>query len=258
MGLRARVQQFVDHDYFQRSVLILIMLNGAILGIEAMPRFHATIAFDLLFVDRILLTFFVIELILRIFAGGANFFKSPWNLFDFFVICGSLVAMSGVSALRVLRVFRVLMLISTIPKLRFVVTALLESIPGIASVGFLVLLILYVAAVMATFMFGAAFPNYFGNLFLSMYTLFQVLTLEGWVQIANAVLKDYPWSWVFFVSFILVATFTLLNLFVAIVVSVLEREEGATSDLILQESRMLREEIKALHEKVDSLERKLR
>ncbi len=257
MSTREKIGRIVEHRHFQRGVLFLIILNAVILGIEATPEIHASLGLNLMMLDRVVLCLFVLELALRIFAGGFSFFRDPWNSFDFLVIGASLIALNGVSALRVLRVLRVLMVISAIPKLRVVVTALLESIPGIASVGFLVLLILYVAAIMATFMFGAAFPDYFGTLFRSMYTLFQILTLEGWVEIANTVLVEYPWSWVYFVTFILVATFTLLNLFVAIVVSVLEREDSPASDQILQESRLLREEIKGLHAKIDDLEKRL-
>ena len=162
---------------------------------------------------------------------------------------------SAFTVLRALRVLRVLRLVSLVPSMRGVVGALLKALPGMASIIGLMGLVLYVSAVMATKLFGAISPELFGNLGASLFTLFQVMTVEGWPDIARGVMAQSPYAWIFFVVYLLIATFMVLNLFIAVVVNAMQaqvtedlKDEGeAQTRVILEEVRALRRDIEALH-----------
>ena len=220
---------------------------------------YRSAVFGLLIIGSLIaLAIFTIEVTLRLTAHGRRFFREPWSVFDFSVVAIALVpAAEGFAVLRTLRVLRALRLISAVPRMRLVVEALLSAIPGISSILALLLLIFYVAAVMATKLFGAAGPEWFGSVARSFFTLFQIMTLEGWADIARALMVTVPWAWAFFVPFILIVTFTVLNLFIAVVVSAMQsghdaeltRENQAAHDErseILAEIRELRRELRQL------------
>ena len=177
---------------------------------------------------------FVVELVLRIASYGRDigaFFRNGWNVFDFVVVAIALVPASGpLAVFRALRVLRVLRLVSAIPKMRFVIESLLRSLPGLGSIAMLLVVLFYVFAVVATKLFGAAVPQWFGTLWGSAFSLFQVMTLEGWAEIAREVMQVHPLAWIFFIAFILVATFTVLNFFIALIVKAMEEPvtAGAT------------------------------
>lgn len=233
-GLRTRIEKLVAEKWFIHGITTLILINAVTLGLETSPTVMATYGGALHMMDQVILTLFVAEILLKIFALGGRFFKNGWNIFDLLIIGVSLVSASGPFAiLRTLRVFRVLRLISTVPRLRRVITALLTAIPGMASVMMILLIIFYVTAVMATQTFGVnadpELQKYFGDIGNSMFTLFQIMTLEGWNDIAAAVLPLYPMAWIFFVVFITVASFAVLNLFIGIIVdamNLMHDEEG--------------------------------
>jgi voltage-gated sodium channel len=153
-------------------------------------------------------------------ARGLNFFKDPWCLFDFVVIAIALIpASESLSVLRSLRVLRVLRLINKVQSMRKVVKGLLGSLASLGSVIGLMLIVFYVSAVVSTNLFSKEFPDWFGNLGASFFTLFQVMTLESWSEgIARPVMEKFPYSWIFFISFIMIATFTVVNLFIAAIV----------------------------------------
>jgi voltage-gated sodium channel len=182
-------------------------------------------------------------------------------VFDFAVVGISLLPASGpLAVLRAFRVLRLLRLVSAVPRMRFVVESVIGALPGLGSIVALLGLFFYVFAVMATKLFGAGFPEWFGSLPTSMFTLFQVMTLEGWAEIARTLMERYPLAWLFFLAFILLATFTVLNLFIAIIVNAMqaqyeadvrdghEPEEPATVELrgLRAETAALRGEIAAL------------
>jgi len=205
--------------------------------------------------DRLVLAVFVVELLLRFFVYRGRFFRDPWRVFDFVVVGIAVVpAGSAFAVLRSLRVLRVLRLVSLVPSMRRVVGALLQALPGMASIVGLMGLVLYVSAVMATKLFGPIAPEHFGDLGASLFTLFQVMTVEGWPDIARGVMAQSPLSWIFFVVYLLVATFMVLNLFIAVVVNAMQsqvtedlKQEGEThTRLVLDEVRALRREIEAL------------
>jgi len=258
---RARLLAVTDAPRFQRFIIALIVINAAILGLETSPAVMARAGRVLLALDGLILAVFVAELALRIGAHGRAFFRDPWSLFDTFVVGIALVpASEGFAVLRALRVLRVLRIASAVPRMRRVITALLDSLPGLGAVVSILVLVFYVAGVMATKIFGEAFPEWFGSLPRSLYSLFQIMTLESWsMGIVRPVMAVYPYAWAFFVPFILIATFTMLNLFIAVVVNAMQSRyhevEAAEAEAahaergeMLAELRALRIEVAALSE----------
>ncbi|HNR76155.1 MAG TPA: ion transporter [Parvularculaceae bacterium] len=229
------------------GVLALILINSALLGLETLPSVKAAIGWEILILDRVIIALFTAEILLRFYSAPASYFRSGWNIFDFIIVGVSLfAASSGLAAVRALRVLRVLRLVTVIPRMRIVVSALLDSIPGIASVGVVLVLIVYVFAVIGANIYGADHPAIFGNVFVSMYTLFQVMTLEGWAEIASQVATTHARSWIFFLTFVLIATFTMLNLFVAIVVKTVEDEEDPKFELLRAQNEKILAELAEL------------
>jgi voltage-gated sodium channel len=187
-------------------------------------------------VDGLCLAIFVVEIALKIHVERLRFFSRGWNLFDFAVVAVALLpASGGLSVLRALRVLRVLRVVTVAPRLRRVVEGFVTALPGMGSVFLLMTLIFYVAAVMATNLFGASHPEWFGSLGASAYTLFQVMTLESWsMGIVRPVMETHPWAWAFFVPFIALTTFTALNLIVGLIVNSMQdahaEEDTAATD----------------------------
>lgn len=221
---RARLGAFVESDRVQNAVIVLIVLNAVTLGLETSPAVMAAAGPLLHTLDRLFLAAFVLELGAKLIAHGRSFFRNPWNDFDFVVVAIALVPSGGpLSVLRALRVLRVFRLLSAVPKMRLVVNALLGAIPGISSVILLMTVIFYVFSVLATNLFGPAFPDWFGNVGRSMYSLFQIMTLESWsMGIVRPVMEVHGWAWAFFIPFIFIATFTMLNLFIGIIVGAMQ------------------------------------
>ena len=262
-GLQARVKLWVESAPIQNFIMALIVINAIILGLETVPEVMADYGELLLGLDQIILAVFVLEILLRIYAHRLAFFKDAWSLFDFAVVAIALVPASGPFAvLRALRVLRVLRILTLVPSMRRVVGALLSSIPGLSSIALVLLLIYYVFAVIATNLFAATFPQWFGSIGESLYSLFQIITLESWsMGIVRPLMEVHPNAWIFFVVFILIATFTMLNLFIAIIVNAMqsfseqEHQETARAIEATQnhietdmhtELRGLREEIREL------------
>lgn len=259
---RTRARATVERPGFQKFVIGLIVFNAITLGLETSAWVMEQAGALLHVVDRAVLTIFVLEIGLRLAAYGRQFWRDPWSIFDFVIVAISLVPASGpLSVLRALRVLRVLRLISVVPSMRRVVSGLLAAMPGMASISALLALILYVSGVMATKLFGATAPDEFGDLGTTLFTLFQTMTGEGWPDIAKEVMAEHPYAWIFFVVFILVSSFMVLNLFIAVVVSAMEgeisaeisaemeeqhSEEQVANRQILAELRALRAELAAL------------
>ena len=221
---RTPLQAFLERSRFQNAILALIIVNAVILGMETSPALMQRHGALLGALDKAILAVFVVEIVLRLVAWRGRFFRDAWSLFDFAVVAIALVPASGPFAvLRALRVLRVLRILTIVPSMRRVVGGLLAAIPGLSSIAMVLGLIFYVFAVIATKLFGADFPDWFGHLGRSLYTLFQVMTLESWsMGIVRPLMEVYPYAWTFFVPFILVATFTMLNLFIGIIVSAMQ------------------------------------
>lgn len=238
---RVKLERFVTAPRFLKLVTAMILLNAVTLGIETSDSIMARIGPHIRFLDHLILGFFAIEILMKIVACGGRFFKSGWNIFDFIIVGISLVPASGPFAiLRTLRVLRVLRLVSVVPRLRRVVSALLTAIPGMASVMAILLIIFYVTAVMTTQTFGSNpdphMQKYFGDIGNSMFTLFQIMTLEGWQDIAADTLAIYPMSWMFFVAFITIASFAILNLFIGIIVDAMNILHESDTDSLAHTS----------------------
>lgn len=218
---RERVRNWIERPRIQNAIMVLIVINAIILGLETYPAVMAQYGDFLLVLDQIILGMFVVEIVLRIFAHRLAFFKDPWSLFDFAVVAIAIIPASGPFAvLRALRILRVLRILTMVPSMRRVVGALLASVPGLSSIALVLMLIYYVFAVIATNLFGESFPEWFGSIGESLYTLFQIMTLEGWsMGIVRPIMEVHPNAWLFFIIFILIATFTMLNLFIAIIVN---------------------------------------
>lgn len=221
---REQLTVWLERRWVQRILLILILINAAILGLETSASVMAVAAEPLMLLDKAILAVFVLEIALRIFAHRLAFFKDAWSLFDFIVIAIALVPASGPFAvLRALRVLRVLRVLSFVPSMKKIVGALVQSLNGMLSIAMVLGLVFYVSAVMATKLFGEAFPELFGSLTGSVYTLFQIMTLDSWSSgITRPIMKQFPYAWAFFIPFILIATFTMLNLFIAVIVNAVQ------------------------------------
>ncbi|WP_439572922.1 ion transporter [Phreatobacter sp.] len=255
------LKALIESARFERAVMVLIIINAITLGLETSDAVMARFGWLLMAVDRVILAVFVAELVAKLIVYRLEFFRSPWRIFDLVVVGIALVPTTGAfSVLRALRVLRVLRLVSGVPSLRKVVGGLLGALPGMGSILVLLLLVFYVFSVMATKLFGDRFPEWFGSIGASAYTLFQIMTLESWsMGIVRPVMEAYPWAWAFFIPFIACTTFTVLNLFIGVVVSAMqaEHDEIAATErdkvqneqaLIVDEMVRLRAEMQALRE----------
>ncbi len=254
-GARGRIRALIASPKFEAAMAAIILLNAVTLGLETWPPAMARFGNALGLVDRTVLGIFLVELLARFFVFRRRFFEDPWRVFDFVIVGVAVMPSAGAfSVLRAFRILRVLRLVSLVPSMRGVVGALLKALPGMASIIGLLGLVLYVSAVLATKLFGAHTPEFFGNLGASLFTLFQVMTVEGWPDIARQVMQGSPQAWIFFVTYLLVATFMVLNLFIAVVVNAMQsqvtedlKDEGdAHAREILEELRALRREVAAL------------
>lgn len=249
VSLRQRIGAWLETPRVQRFLIALILINAVILGLETSRSLMADWGGWLLAADRAILAVFVVEIALRLAVHRLAFFRDPWSVFDLIVVAIALVPASGpLAVLRALRVLRVLRLITLVPSMKRVVGGLLAALPGLGSVSAIIGLIFYVAAVIATKLFSADFPALFGDLGRSAFTLFQVMTLEGWaMEVVRPTMAVYPLAWVFFLIFILSSTFTLLNLFIAVIVNAIQQENAVEAGSADREIAELRQEIAALH-----------
>jgi voltage-gated sodium channel len=202
MTMRERVADYLERPAVTKFIMGVILFNAVLLGLETSKTAMAAAGGLILTLDRICLAIFVVEIALKLFALGGRFFRSGWNLFDLAVVGVALLPATG---------------------------GLMRALPGMGSVVLLTLILFYVSAVMATKLFGASFPDRFGDLGATALTLFQVMTLEGWADaVVRPVMEVYPYSWIFFIGFILVTTFAVINLLVGLVVNAMQ--EAAEAD----------------------------
>lgn len=250
------LKSLIESRRFEAVIIALILINAVTLGLETSPAVMAAAGGLLGAIDRIILAVFVFELLARLAVYRLSFFRDPWRIFDLLVVGVALIPATGsLSVLRALRILRVLRLISIVPSLRRVVTGFITALPGMGSIMLLLGLVFYVFAVMATKLYGASFPDRFGDIGASLYTLFQIMTLEGWSDgVVRPVMEVYPSAWLFFIPFIVATSFTVLNLFIGVIVSAMEAEHEAEESAernddqqeLLREIRALRDEVRAL------------
>ncbi len=261
--VRARIAEWIEHPRQQMFVIIVILINAVTLGLETSPTIYSYIGEFLHLLDQVILAIFVVEIVLKLIGHGGRFFTSGWNVFDFLIVAIALVpAASAFSILRTLRVFRLLRLLNKVPRLRMIVESMLMAIPSIGWVSLMLMLVFYIFAVIGTTLFGDTFPEWFGDLGATSYTLFQVMTLESWsMGIARPVMEVYPYAYIFFVPFILVATYSMLNLFIAIIVSAMQSLSDAESEQKATEAPVhpaLLAELDRLHVRIAGLEELLK
>jgi voltage-gated sodium channel len=229
MTLRQRVAHWIDHPLTQRFIIGVILFNAVLLGLETSQTVMAQFGPLILLLDSLCLTIFIMEIGLKLFAHGLRFFKSGWNIFDFVVI--GIAIMPGahaLSVLRAMRILRVLRVISVVPSLRRVVEGFVTALPGMGSVFVLMAIIFYIGAVMSTKLFGAAYPEWFGTMGRSAYSLFQIMTLESWsMGIVRPIMADFPYAWAFFIPFIMMTTFAVVNLLVGLIVNSMQDAHNA-------------------------------
>lgn len=232
-------KNIVQRPQFESSIIALILLNGAILGLETVPALvsHYGNWFEL--GHHLILMVFIIEAVLKIVAVAPRlklYFGDGWNLFDFSVILLALIPATGELAViaRLARLLRVLRLISTIPELRLIVATLMRSIPSMGNVILLMSIIFYIYGIAGYHLFNGYDPAHWGSLGLSLLTLFRVVTLEDWTDVMYSAMEAYDWAWIYFVSFIVMGTFVIINLFIAIVISNLEQAKAEQLKVLRQ------------------------
>lgn len=267
--LRVKVKNFVESSPVQNFIMAAIIINAITLGLETVDFLKEDYGFILLVVDHFVLGLFVAEMLFKLTAYRFNFFKSGWNIFDFTIVAISLFsASSPLSVLRAFRIIRALRLLSIIPQMRNVLAALFSAMPGIGAILAVLTLVFYIFAVIATKVFGDNFHILFGSIGESMFTLFQIMTLDDWAnEVVRPIMHQYPYAWLFFMPFIVVASFTILNLFIAIIVSSMthlteEEVEEQTEELeaeihsqtaeIAEEIASLRKELKEIKSLIKS------
>lgn len=261
-GVSKMMKKWVESPLFERFIIAIIILNAITLGLETHQGFSTATMETLKIIDKAFLAIFVVELVMKLIVYRFAFFKDPWRNFDFIIVGISLMPSSGIfSVLRSLRVLRTLRMISVVPSLKKVVNGLLAAIPGLGAVGVIIGIIFYVGAVMATKLFGSEFSEWFGTIGASAYSLFQIMTLESWsMGIVRPVMEKFPQAWLFFLPFILVTTFTMLNLFIAVIVNAMQAETEDVAGARAEESHRERQEIyqllREIQIKVDRIEKK--
>ncbi|WP_421725505.1 ion transporter [Bauldia sp.] len=248
-GVIAVLKRFIEAKVTQRFIIGVILFNAVVLGLETSPTVFDRFGPILIALDVAALSIFVVEIAIKLIVYRWQFFRSGWNVFDFVIVAIALVpTVEWLSVMRALRILRAFRLLSVMPQMRQVVTALLGAIPAMGSVILLLTLVFYVSAVMATKLFGADYPDWFGSVGASLFSLFQIMTLESWsMGIVRPVMDEFPYAWVFFVPFILMTSFIVLNLFIAIIVNAMHQsdmeEHNAHEDAVARELAAIRAEL---------------
>ena len=256
----SKLRDLVESRGFGVGVTLVIVVNALSLGLETWPPAMERAGALLLAIDRIALWLFTVEIALKLWVYRAAYFRSAWNLFDFAIVSIAWIPASGpLAVLRTLRILRAIRLLSVVPQMRTVVGALFKALPGMGSIIAVLLLFFYVASVMATKLFATDFPDWFGSIGASMYSLFQIMTLESWsMGIVRPVMEQYPLAWAFFVPFIVVTSFTVLNLFIALIVNSMQSLHERDQQVVRHEAAVAHDERAALHQRIDLLTEELR
>jgi len=260
MTVIERAGLFVESRKVQNVITGLIVLNAITLGLETSQALKDQFGTVLAVLDRSVLAIFVAEIATKMAYRRLAFFRNGWNVFDFLVVGIALFPASGsLSVLRALRILRAFRLMSVVPQMRTVIQALFQAIPGLLSIVALITLIFYVGAVLATNLFGSDFDVWFGNIGRSMYTLFQIMTLESWsMGIVRPVMEVYPYAWAFFVPFILITSFAVINLFIGVIVDSMQSQHRQVTAEVLAETETLETKIGSVERELQELRDMLR
>lgn len=263
-GFMQKLEKFVRSGFFSRFILFSVLVNSIALGLQTSPAVIETTG-DLFFViDKICLYIFVLEAFLKLAVFRFSYFSRGWNWFDFIIVFCSIIAdfevLSSFRALRIVRVFRALKFISNIRKLQIIVTAIGHSLPSIGWTTLLMTLIYYIFSVIGTMLFAESFPDWFGSIPKTMYSLFQIMTLDGWsMDMCRPIMEKHPFAWCFFIPFIIVSAFIILNIVVGIVVNSISE---VSSQIAIKQDKMSKEntikEIEEIRKHLSQLEKSLR
>lgn len=255
------LQRLTESKPFQTFIVITILANAAIIGMETYPAMQEKWGTLLHWGDRICLSIFVIEILLKLLACGSqpqNYFKNAWNVFDFVIVAAAFMPglQNQTTILRLIRLLRVLRLLSTLPGLQIMVTALLHSIPRIAQMALLSSLLFYIYAVIGTTLFAEHDPKHWGTLHISLLSLFRTLTLEDWTDLMYTGMELYPGAWVFFVSFVLLATFVIFNMLIGIILNSMEEARIAIEqEHKTEEEKRIDNKLTEIRDALNSIER---
>ena len=235
---KIRIANLLEGRGFTTAITVLILVNAVTLGMETDTDIVSDFGRILTWLDRTILLIFSFEIALKLYVYRFRFFRSGWNIFDLSIVGIAWLPTSGVlTVLRTLRVLRVLRMISVVPQMRRVVSAIGYSIPGMMSVVGVLGLIFYVAAVLATKLFGT-YPDpdmqeWFGSISASAYTLFQIMTLESWsMGVVRPTMDLFPWAWAFFLPFIIITSFAVLNFFIGIIVDSMQTAQKLEAEVV--------------------------
>lgn len=260
MAHREKLGRFLESKKVQHFIVTLIVINSISIGMETSKSWMAAYGHWFDFVDNVILFVFVVEILLKLYAFGFRFFKDAWNVFDFAIVAVAAVpATSAFSVFRTMRILRTLRLVKNVPKLRIIIEALIKSVPSIGWISVLLVTVFYIFAVLATNLYGEAYPEWFGDIGDSMFTLFQVMTLESWSSgIARPMMETMPNAYFFFIPFILIATYTTLNIFIAIVVNTmneLHHQDTKADDMVIRD--IIMHEFEKTQMKLDKLSKRM-
>ncbi len=245
------LRKIISGKVWGNCIAILIIVNTIVLGMETYLVIMNAYGDLLTSIDQTILYVFILELVFRFIAYRLDFLKDPWSIFDLCVVGIALIpAQDAFSALRAARALRALRLISVFPKLRKVIEGLVMAIPGICAIAGVMAIIICVFGLIASKLYGVSYPQWFGNLHLSVFSLFQIMTLEGWPDIVRTVMQEKPLAWIFFVTYILIATFSVLNLFIAVVVDAMQRNHA-------EDTQNEDEKIDVINKKLDLIVEKI-
>jgi voltage-gated sodium channel len=263
--MKEALKRYFESHQFQTTIITIILINSVLIGLETSQDIMDRFGYYIDTFDLVILCIFCLEIILKIYVYRWKFFTKAWNVFDFSIVAISVLPAAGsFSVFRALRIVRTLRLLKSIPKLRLIIESLLQSIPSIGWIAALLGIVYYTFAVIGTNLFGADYPEFFGNMGRSMFTLFQIMTLESWsTAIARPIMDGVPFSVIYFVMFILIATYTTLNIFIAIVVNTmnevslkdLHEEEQHIKDFVHEENEKLHKKLDLLTEQIQNLQK---
>ena len=266
METRARVSRFTDSHAFEYSIVALIFTHAILLGLETSATLTERYGAWLEFGQWVILGVFIVEAALKLFAVAPRvdrYFRDPWSAFDFLVIVASLIPAVGALALvaRMARLLRVLRLVSVVPELRLLVATLVRSLPGMVHILILMGVLMYIYAIVGFALFNEHDPTHWRSLGISLLSLFRVITLEDWTDIMYTAMELHQIAWIYFASFVVLATFIVINLFTALIVNNLDivkqarpREDAKQGrESMLSELRAARESLRRLEEQMERM-----
>ncbi|GAL17497.1 hypothetical protein JCM19235_6046 [Vibrio maritimus] len=264
-SLHLKLNAINNNKYFQSLTVIVIILAALTIGAKTFELPDALVEI-LQWLDACILLFFLVEIVIKFFSyrNKLDFFKSGWNLFDAAIVIGSLIPAAGQGILiaRLLRVFRVLRLVSAIPQLKLLINALIKAIPKMGYIAVLMFIIFYIYAVIGSLVFSDINDILWGDVSISMLTLFRIATFEDWTDVMYETMEVYPISWIYYLTFIFLTAFVFLNMMIGVVIETMTAEHAIAeqdkeSEIPLLSSDHTARQILATHQQVEDIHQEL-